>query len=159
MIPFLWTPNIHPWILKEALTDHHTLLLNWMVLLVPSHYQVPPLPPPLIVNCVETYRRVDEYLLKGIHWKGWCWSWSFNTLATWCEELTHLKRPWCWERLRAGWEGDDKGWDGWMASLTRWTWVWVDSRSWWWTGRPGVLWFMGLQRVGHDWVTELNQDF
>ena len=52
--------------------------------------------------------------------------------------------------------GDDRGWDGWMASSTRWTWVWVDSGSWWWTGRPGVLWFMGLQRVGHDWATELN---
>ena len=60
------------------------------------------------------------------------------------------------ERLRAGGEGDDKGWDGWMASPTRWTWVWVNSRSWWWTGRPGVLQFMGLQRVGHDWATELN---
>ena len=78
-----------------------------------------------------------------------------NTLATWCKELTHLKRSWCWERLRAG-EGDDRGWDGWMASLTEWTWVWVDSRSWWWTGRPGVLGFMGLQRVRHNWVTELN---
>ena len=66
------------------------------------------------------------------------------------------KRPWCWERLRAGGEADDRGWDGGMASPTQWTWVWVDSRSWWWTGRPGVLWFMGLQRVGHDWVTELN---
>ena len=68
----------------------------------------------------------------------------------------HLKRPWCWERLRAGGEGDDRGWDGWMASPTQWTWVWVNSGSWWWTGRPGVLWFMGLQRVGHDWTTELN---
>ena len=77
-------------------------------------------------------------------------------LAIWCEELTHWKRPWCWERLRAGGEGDDRGWDGWMASSTRWTWVWVDSGSWWWTGRPGVLWFMGSQRVGHDWATELN---
>ena len=54
------------------------------------------------------------------------------------------------------WEGDDRGWDGWMASPTQWTWVWVDSRSWWWTGRPGVLWFMGSQRVGHDWATELT---
>ena len=63
----------------------------------------------------------------------------------------HWKRPWCWERLRAGGEGDDRGWDGWMASQTRWTWVWVDSGSWWWTGRPGVLWFMGSQRVGHNW--------
>ena len=66
------------------------------------------------------------------------------------------KRPWCWEGLGAGGEGDDTGWDGWMASPTWWAWVWVNSGSLWWTGRPGVLWFMGLQRVGHDWVTELN---
>jgi len=57
----------------------------------------------------------------SVHWKDWCWSWSSNTLSIWCEELTHLKRPWCWERLRAGGEGDDRGWDGWMASLTQWT--------------------------------------
>ena len=57
---------------------------------------------------------------------------------------------------RRGGGGDDRGWDGWMASLARWTWVWVNSRSWWWTGRPGVLRFMGSQRVGHDWATELN---
>ena len=66
------------------------------------------------------------------------------------------KRLWCWERLGAGGEGDDRGWDGWMASLTWWMWVWVNSGSWWWTGRPGVLRFTGLQRVGHDWATELN---
>ena len=82
-----------------------------------------------------------------------------NTLATSCEELTHLKRPWCWERLRAGGEGANRGWDGWMASPTQWTWVWVDSRSWWWTGTPGVLQFMESQRVGHDWATELNWIF
>ena len=76
--------------------------------------------------------------------------------ATWCKELTHLERPWCWERLKAGREGDDRGWDGWMASLTWWTWVWGDSRHWWWTGKPGGLQSMGLQRVRHDWVTELN---
>ena len=70
--------------------------------------------------------------------------------------LTHLKRPWCWERLTTRGEGDDRGWDGWMASLTQWTWVWVNSRSWWWTGRPRVLQSMGSQRVGHDWATELN---
>ena len=92
----------------------------------------------------------------GVHWKDWCWSWSYNTLATSCEELTHLKRPWCWERLRAGGEGDHRGWDGWMASPTQRTWVWVNSGNWWWTGRPSVLWFMGLQWVGHYWVTELN---
>ena len=78
------------------------------------------------------------------------------TLATWCKELTHLKRPWCWERLRTGGEGDDRGWDGQMASSTPCTWVWVDSGSWWWAGRPGTLRFMGSQRVRHDWATELN---
>ena len=88
----------------------------------------------------------------------WFWplSWNSSTLATSCEELTHWKRLWCWEGLGAGGEGDDRGWDVWMASLTRWTWVWVNSGSWWWTGRPGVLQFMGSQRVGHDWATELN---
>ena len=94
----------------------------------------------------------------SIHWKDWYWSWNSNTLATWCKELTHLKRPWYWGRLRAGGEGDDRGWDGCMASPTQWIWVWVNSGSWWWTGRPGVLQSMGSQRVGHDWVTwtELN---
>ena len=82
--------------------------------------------------------------------------WNSNTLATWCEELTHWKRLWCWEGLKAGGEGDDRGWDGWMASLTRWTWVWVNSGSWWWTRRPGVLLFMGSERVGQEWATELN---
>ena len=94
--------------------------------------------------------------VQGVHWKDWCWSWNSNTLATSGEELTHWKRPWCWERLGAGGEGDDRGWDGWMASPTGWPWVWVNSGSWWWTGRPGMLRFMGLQRVGHDWATELN---
>ena len=92
----------------------------------------------------------------GFLWKEWCWSWNSSTLATSWEELTHWKRLWCWEGLGAGGEGDDRGWDGWMASLTRWMWVWVNSGSWWWTGRPGVLRFMGSQRVGHDWATELN---
>ena len=104
--------------------------------------------------------------IQPVHPKGdqsWVFIWRTdaetetpNTFATWCEELTHLKRPGCWERLRTGREGDDRGWGGWMASPTQWTWVWVDSDSWWWTGRPGVLQFMGLQRLGHDWTTELN---
>ena len=106
-----------------------------------------------------TARRSNQSFLKEIslnfHLKDWCWSWNSNTLATWCEELTHLKRPWCLEGLKVG-EGDDRGWDGWMASPTRWTWVWVNSGSWWWMGRPGVLRFMGSQRVRHDWVTEMN---
>ena len=67
-----------------------------------------------------------------------------------------LEKPWCWEGLGAGGVGDGRGWDVWMASLTQSTWVWVNSRSWWGTGRPSVLWFMGSQRVGHDWETELN---
>ena len=107
-----------------------------------------------------TARKSNQSILKEIspecHWKDWCWSWNSNTLATWCKEVTHLKRSWCWEALGAGGEGDDRGWDGWMASPTRRTWVWVNSGRWWWTGRPGVLQFMGSQRVGHDWATELN---
>ena len=92
----------------------------------------------------------------NIHWKDCRWSWSFDTLTTWCEEMTHWKRPWCWERLKAGGEGDDRGWNGWMASPIRWTWVWASSGSWWWIGRPGVLQSMGLQRVGQNWATGLN---
>ena len=109
---------------------------------------------------------LDSKEIQPVHPKG-NQSWIFigrndveaetpYTLATWCEELTHLKRPWCWERLKAGGERDDRGWDGWMASLTQWTWAWVNSQSWWWTGRPGVLQSMGSQRVGYDWTTELN---
>ena len=79
-----------------------------------------------------------------------------NLLATWCKDLTHWKRPWCWERLKAGEEGDNRGWDGWMASPTQWTWVWVSSRNWWWTGKPGVLQIMGSQSVRQDWGTGLN---
>ena len=86
------------------------------------------------------------------HWRDWCWSWNSCSLATWYEELTHWKRPRCWERLKAG-EGDGRGWAGWMASLTQWTWVWVGSKSWWWTGKLGVLQSMGLERVGHELVT------
>ena len=106
-------------------------------------------------------KRSNQSILKksvlNIHWKDWCWSWNSNTLSTWWEELSHLKRPRCWERLKVGGEGDNRGWDGWMASPTQWTWVYVNSGSWWWTGRPGVLQSLeGTQRVGHAWVTELN---
>ena len=93
----------------------------------------------------------------NIHWKNWCWSWNSNTLATWCKRLTHWKRLWCWERLKAGGEEDARGWDGWVASPTQWTWVWAGSGSWWWTGRPGVLQSMRLQSRTRlsDW-TELK---
>ena len=107
-----------------------------------------------------TARRSNQPILKEISseysLKDWCWSWNSNPLAIWCEELTHLRRLWYWERLKVGGEGYDRGWDGWMASLTKWTWVWVNSRSWWWTGRPGVLQSIGSQRVRYDWAIELN---
>ena len=88
-----------------------------------------------------------EYLLKGL---------MLKLKLQYFGHLTHWKRPWCWERLKAGGEQDDRRWDGWMASPTQWTWVWAISRSWWWTGRPGVLQSVGSQRVKHDWATELN---
>ena len=107
-----------------------------------------------------TARRSNQSILKEInpnfHWKDWCWSWSSSTLATSCKELTHWKRLWCWEGLGAGGEVDDRGWDGWMASRTWWVWVWVNSGSWWWTVRPGLLRFVGSQSIGHDWATQLH---
>ena len=101
-----------------------------------------------------TARRSNQSILKEISPGGYLE--GISALATSCEELTHCKRLWCWEGLGAGGEGDIRGWDGWMASLTQWTWVWVNSGSWWWTGRPVMLQFMGSQRVGHDWASELN---
>ena len=105
-----------------------------------------------------TARRSNQSILweiiLNIHWKDWWWSWSSNTLTTWCEELTHWKRPRCWEKLKAGREGDNRGWSSWMASPSQWTWVWAISGSWWWTGNPGVVQSLESQTVGHDWVTE-----
>ena len=105
-----------------------------------------------------TARRFNQSILKELSpeysWKDWCWSWNSNTLATWCRELTHLKRPWCWEGMGAGGEGDNRGWDGWMTSPTRWTWIWVNSGSWWWTGRPGSLQIMA--RKESDMTERLN---
>ena len=107
------------------------------------------------LDCKESQPSYRKSVLN-IHWKDRCWSWNSSILATWCEELTHMKRPWWWERLRAGGEGDDRGWDGWMASPTQWPWFRASFQSWWWTGKPGMLQSMGWQRVGHNWVTELN---
>ena len=110
------------------------------------------------LDCKESNQSIlkeisPEYSLEGLMLKL-----NSNILATWGKELTHWKRPWCWERLKAGEEGADREWDGWMASLTQWTWVWLTSRSWWWTGKPRVLQSMGSQSVGHDRATELNKD-
>ena len=100
-------------------------------------------------------RRSNKLMLKEINsdflWKDWCWSWSSNTLITLCKEPTHWKRPWCCERLRARGEGDNRGWDGWMASPTQWTQVWASSRRWWRTGKFG-----GLQSVGSQSKTWLS---
>ena len=97
--------------------------------------------------------------IQPVHSKGnqsWIFigSWSANT---WPPDAKNwlTGKDWCWERLKVG-EGDNRGWDGWMASLTQWTWVWVSSRSWWWTGKPGMLQSMGSQRVGNNWVNELS---
>ena len=92
-----------------------------------------------------------EYSLEGL-----MLNWNSNTLASWSKQLTFWKRPWCWERLKTGGEGDDRGWDGWMASPPWWTWVWASFGSWWWKGKPGMLQSMRSQRVGHHWATELN---
>ena len=108
------------------------------------------------LDCKKSNQSTLKKSVLSIHWKDWCWSWYSNTLATWCKELTYLKRPWCWESLKAGEEWDDRGWDGWMASSTQWTWVWVGSGSWWWTGKFGVLQSLGSQIAGHNWATELN---
>ena len=90
----------------------------------------------------------------NIHWSGWCWGWSANTLATWCEELTHWKRPSPWERLKVGGEGHDRGWDGWMASQNQWTRVWASSRRWWMTGKLGVLQFKESDMT--EWLNRNN---
>ena len=113
-----------------------------------------------LLRVTWTARSSNQSILKdispGCSLEGLMLIWNSNTLATSCKELAHWKRLWWWEGLGAGGEGDDRGWDGWMASLTQWPWVRVNSGSWWWTWRPGVLWFMGSQRVGRDWGTELN---
>ena len=112
----------------------------------------------LIIPC--SARRSNQSILKEISpeysLEGLMLKLKLQYVATWCEDLTQWKRPWCWESLKAGGEGDNRGQDGWMASPTQRTWVWASSRSWWWTGKPGVLQAMGSQRVRHNWATELN---
>ena len=123
----------------------------------------------MLLNCgvgVDSWESLDSKEIHPVHPR-WNQSWIFigrtdaegeNTLATWCKELTHWKRPWCWEILKVRGEGDDRGWDGWIASLTWWTWVWTSSGSWWWTGRRGVLQYMRSQSwiwLG-DWTFYLD---
>ena len=103
-----------------------------------------------------TARRSNQSILKEIYpeysLEGLMLKLKLQSLATWCKELTHWKRPWCWKRLRAGGKGDDRGWDCWIASLIQWTLVWANSGRWWRTGKPGVMQSVGLQRVEHGWA-------
>ena len=107
-----------------------------------------------------TARKSNRSILKeinpGISLEGMMLKLKLQYFGHLMRRVDSLEKTLCWVGLGAGGEGDDRGWDGWMASPTQWRWVWVNSRSWWWTGRTGVLWFMGSQRVRHDWMTELN---
>ena len=107
-----------------------------------------------------TAKRSNQSLLKeispGISLEGMMLKLKLQYFGHLMWRVDSLEKIWRWEGLGAGREGDDRGWDGWMASLTWWTWVWVNSGSWWRTGRPGVLQFMGSQRARHNWATELN---
>ena len=144
-------PSSHVWMWKldceESWTPKNWCF--WSVVLEKT------LESPLDCKKIQPANPKGDQSVLIFHSKHWCWSWNSNTLVTWCKELTHVKRPWCWKRLKAGGKGDNRGFDGWMASLTQWTWGWVNSGSWWWTGRPGVLRSIGSQRVRHDWATEL----
>ena len=113
-----------------------------------------------LLKVSRTARRSNQSILKksvlNSHWKDWCWSWNSNSLATWCEEVTHWKRPWCGKRLNAG-EVEDRVWDGGMRSPTQCAWIWINTRSWWWTGKPDMLQSIGSQ--SQTWMgnwTELN---
>ena len=115
---------------------------------------------PVLGLHINGIRRSNQSMLKeispGCSLEGLTLKLKLQYFGHLMEELTHWKRPWCWDRLKAGEEGDDRGWDGWMASPTWCTWLWISSRSWWWTGKPGMLQSIGSQRAGHNWVTELN---
>ena len=106
------------------------------------------------LDCKEAKPVNPRKSTLNIHWKDWCWSWSSNTLSTWCEKPTHWKRPWCWERLKAGGEGDNRGWDGLATSLTQWTRVWANSRRQWRTGKPVMLHVVHGVTKSHTWLSK-----
>ena len=130
------------------MVQHVNLLWN-----LNSHFK-------FLFKWVSSLHQVVKVLEFQLQHQSFQWTPMISFRMDWLDLLavqgTHLKRPWCWERLKVGGEGDNRGWDGWMASTTQWTWVWVNSGSWQWTGRPGVLQSIGSQRVGQDWATELN---
>ena len=111
------------------------------------------------LDCKEIHQSILKEISPRCSLEGMMLKLKLQYFGHLMRRVDHWKRLWCWEGLGAGGEGDNRGWDGWMASPTWWRWVWVNSGSWWWTGRPGMLQFMGLQRVGHTWATELNWPF
>ena len=123
---------------SEYTNKNYVKMLPWPLVSTPKAFSPEPNSP--------------EYSLEGLLLKL-----NANSLATWCEQLTHSKTTWCWERLNVG-EGANRGWDSWMASLTRWTWVWVNFGSLWWTGKPGLLQSMGSQSgtLLSDWTELLH---
>ena len=108
------------------------------------------------LDCKETNQSILKKISPGCSLERLMLKPKLQYFGHSCKELTHWKRPWCWEGLGAGGEGDNRGWDGWMVSPIWCACVWVNSWSLWWIGRPAMLWFMGLQRVGHNWATKLN---
>ena len=112
----------------------------------------------LILNVIFlSNQSILKEINSGISLEGMMLKLKLQYFGHLMRRIDSLEKLWHWDGLGAGGEGDDWGWDGWMASQTRWTWVWVNSRRWWWTGRPGMLQFMGSQRVGHDWATEVSE--
>ena len=110
-----------------------------------------------LLRVLGTARRSNQSILKeilNIHWKDWCWSWSSNSLATWCKDLIHWKRSWFWENLQAEGEEGNRGWDGQMASVIQWAWTGTNSRRWSGTERTGMLQTMGSQKIRHGLATE-----
>ena len=146
-------PSSHVWMWELNHTEGW-MLKNWCFWTVVLKKT---LESPLDCQEIKPVNPKGNHSWMFIRWKDWCW--SSNTLATWCEELSHRKRPWCWERLKAGGEGDNRGWDGWMASLTRWAWTSAHSRRWWGTRRPCMLQSTGSQRVGHNLLTEQQRHY
>ena len=108
------------------------------------------------LDCKEFQQSILKEISPGISLEGMMLQLKLPYFGHLTWGVDSLEKTWCWEGLGARGKGDDKGWDGWMTSPTRCTWVWVNSGSWWWTGRPSVLWSMGSQRVRHDWVAELS---
>ena len=169
IFPVLWTSSLEPWEQSEwsstfpTLSHSFSASVRWHGKVIILFWSTSLPFKNMCQNTLQMYERLhyETIISQGKTTKNW-------------EELRielrspislesqnrsfvpYWKRPWCWEGLGAGGEGDDREWDGWMASPTPWAWVWVIFGSWWWTGRPGVLRFMGSQRVGHDWATELN---